>query len=329
METIHEYTDSRSQSLRIDRASGILHGVRILGYHSRNGRRYSETCLKESIPLYESAKVNVNHAAQSDHSGRDYRDRIGSLHRVIFRPGEGLYADFHYNPKHPLTEQLLWDAEHAPANVGFSHHVEAETTQESNEVVVRSIRRVISVDLVADPATTNGLFESCDQTNTQEKKDLPIDSCTVTNESTDTEFPYSSVADGTSETLFRSEGTENGNILRQFRESVRVRTQLQGRVTELEEEKRVRDRDLMIRRLLSEYHLPFPDGDDPYEKILVSEVFLRTLRDSEDEQTIRHRITDRVQLLREMRHRSYQNESSGSSVRRFVDAIRDSSTDFS
>ena len=39
--------------------------------------------------------------------------------------GEGLFADFHFNPKHALAEQLLWDAEHAPENVGFSHNVEA------------------------------------------------------------------------------------------------------------------------------------------------------------------------------------------------------------
>ncbi len=55
---------------------------------------------------------------------------------------------------------MLWDAEHAPENVGFSHNVEARTVRRGERVVVEAITRVQSVDLVADPATTRGLFES-------------------------------------------------------------------------------------------------------------------------------------------------------------------------
>ena len=54
----------------------------------------------------------------------------------------------------------MWDAEHAPENVGFSHNVEARVGRRGDRVVVEAIIRVQSVDLVADPATTRGLFES-------------------------------------------------------------------------------------------------------------------------------------------------------------------------
>ena len=81
--------------------------------------------------------------------------------RVI--ENEGLFADFHFNPKHLFAEQLLWDAENAPENVGFSHNIEAEVVQESDMQIVQKILTVRSVDLVADPATTQGLFESCEQ----------------------------------------------------------------------------------------------------------------------------------------------------------------------
>ena len=87
----------------------------------------------------------------------------GSHRRNPQRPvaaRRGLFADFHFNPKHALTEQLLWDAEHAPENVGFSHNVQARTSRRGEEVVVEAILSVESVDLVADPATTRGLFES-------------------------------------------------------------------------------------------------------------------------------------------------------------------------
>jgi hypothetical protein len=65
----------------------------------------------------------------------------------------------HFNPKHALAEQLAWDAEHNPRNVGFSHNVQAKLSRSEEGTVVEEITRVQSVDLVADPAATEGLFE--------------------------------------------------------------------------------------------------------------------------------------------------------------------------
>ena len=102
----------------------------------------------------------MNHPKGNPTGPRDYQDRIGTIRDVAMQPGEGLFADFHFNPKHALAEQLMWDAEHAPENVGFSHNVEARVGRRGERVVVEAITRVQSVDLVADPATTRGLFES-------------------------------------------------------------------------------------------------------------------------------------------------------------------------
>ena len=131
-----------------------------MGLESRNGRTYLPEALAQAARLYEDAKVNVNHPKGNPAGPRDYQDRIGTIRNVAMRPGEGLFADFHFNPKHALAEQLIWDAEHAPENVGFSHNVEARTGRRGERVVVEAITRVQSVDLVADPATTRGLFES-------------------------------------------------------------------------------------------------------------------------------------------------------------------------
>jgi hypothetical protein len=81
------------------------------------------------------------------------------VREVHFRSGDGLFGDLHFNPKHALSEQLVWDAVHAPQNVGMSHNVLARTKQHENETVVEAITKVQSIDLVADPATTSGLFE--------------------------------------------------------------------------------------------------------------------------------------------------------------------------
>lgn len=170
---VHEYFDSRGQALRSDPDLGVLRGVKLLGLRSRNGRRYAESALRQAIGLYEGSKVNVNHPARDPLGPRDYRDRLGVVRNARLEAGNGLFGDLHYNPKHPLAEQLAWDAEHAPQNVGLSHNVLARTRRDGEDTVVEAITRVQSVDLVADPATTSGLFES-HQIPTDETADSPL-----------------------------------------------------------------------------------------------------------------------------------------------------------
>ncbi len=162
-QVVQEFVDSAGQTLRSEGSRGVLRGVKLLGLRSRNGRRYAEKALRDAIGLYEGSKVNVNHPTRDPLAPRDYRDRLGVVRNVRFQRGNGLFGDLHYNPRHALAEQLAWDAEHAPENVGLSHNVLARTRRESDELVVEAITRVQSVDLVADPATTAGLFESCPQ----------------------------------------------------------------------------------------------------------------------------------------------------------------------
>jgi hypothetical protein len=159
---LQEFVDSRGVALRVDRAAGVLRGVKLIGVESLNGRRYRPAALSAAIGLYEGAKVNVNHPKEGPLAPRDYRDRLGVIRQVEFRPDEGLFGNLHFNPKHALAEQLAWDAEHNPRNVGFSHNVLARLTREGEQTVVEAITHVQSVDLVADPAATQGLFEQAE-----------------------------------------------------------------------------------------------------------------------------------------------------------------------
>ncbi|MBC7350842.1 MAG: hypothetical protein H5U08_00640 [Thermogutta sp.] len=150
-----EYTAS-SGPLRVDRERGVIYGVKVLGLESANGRVYLPEALQRAAALYEGKPVNVDHVSGSQL--RSYRDRIGKL--VNVRVGhDGLYADLVVNPKHPLAEQLFWDAEHAPENVGLSHDARGKTAVRNGKVVVEAIESVRSVDLVAEPATTRSLYE--------------------------------------------------------------------------------------------------------------------------------------------------------------------------
>jgi len=157
-ETIQEYVNSRGVELATDAEVGVIRGVKILGIESQNGRSYAPEAVSKAAGLYEGAKVNVNHPRDKPDGPRDYRDRIGQITKV--RIGQdGLYGDLRFNPKHALAEQLVWDATNAPENVGLSHNVHARVSGKNGKQVVEEIYAVQSVDLVADPATTHGLFE--------------------------------------------------------------------------------------------------------------------------------------------------------------------------
>jgi hypothetical protein len=149
--------------LRIDREKGIIFGVKILG--EKGNAVYPEDTRRRAIPLMEGARVYVDHAPRGQvGETRSYRDAFGTV-RALRETGTGIYADYHFPPKHPLAEQLFWDAENAPENLGFSiaslgrgEHRDAEGRQIIEEI--RFDRRSHSVDLVSSPATTRGLFES-------------------------------------------------------------------------------------------------------------------------------------------------------------------------
>ncbi len=159
IEQLVEFANSQGLSPRVDRHGGRIFGVKVLGLASRNGRRYQPEVVAAAAPLYEGVKVNVNHPKGRLHDARDYQDRLGCL-RHVRATAAGLFGDLYFNPRHPLAEQLMWDAEHAPENVGLSHNVQARCRRQGDELLVEAIESVNSVDLVADPATTRGLFEA-------------------------------------------------------------------------------------------------------------------------------------------------------------------------
>lgn len=161
-ESLREFVTSAGSSPAVDRDAGVIRGCKILGVQSRNrpprNFSYPESTRAAAAKLYEGVVCNVDHHKPGTHIS--YHDRIGAFKSVECRQ-DGLYGDFHFNPKHALAEQICWDAEHAPQNLGFSHIADGKINRsDPAHPVVEEITAVESVDLVANPATTNGLFES-------------------------------------------------------------------------------------------------------------------------------------------------------------------------
>jgi hypothetical protein len=133
-------------------------GCKILGFKSRNNRTYTREALIKAAHKYEGVKVNLDHNTGTD--PRKFSERFGRMVNVRMQ-NDGLYGDLQFNPAHPLAEAFKWWIKNDPTAIGLSHNATAEVqnTATGGELVTE-IRDVDSVDLVADPATTQGLFES-------------------------------------------------------------------------------------------------------------------------------------------------------------------------
>lgn len=273
-EVLQEYFDSRGVTVRVDQQEGILRGVKLIGLESRNGRRYRESALAQAVGLYEESKVNVNHPKEGPLAPRDYQDRLGVIRGVELRPGEGLFGDLHFNPKHVLAEQLAWDAQHNPRNVGFSHNVLARVSRRDEISIVEEITRVQSVDLVADPAATQGLFEQTGQNGQPAGGQVP----------TWDAFTLEHLRLHRPDLVQELESTE----------MQRLRVQLdtaQTRAAILQRRQQIVD-------LLCKHRLPVPTGENDDANRIVSPSFIEMLMNVEDENKLEQLITERAELVR-------------------------------
>jgi hypothetical protein len=152
-ETVHFTKD-----VKVDREKGLVQNVSVLGAESANGRSYRLKNPAAVASRYEGRFVNLNHPGRPS-DPRNVLDRFGWFENV--RPGDPLLrGDFHFNPKHAYADTFAWYAENKPEAIGFSHNADgAYRVQDDGREIIEDITKVRSIDLVADPATTKGLFE--------------------------------------------------------------------------------------------------------------------------------------------------------------------------
>lgn len=146
-----------SERIQLDKDKNILRGVKILGLKSANGRNYTPAAIRAAAGMYEGIFVNKNHPRKQGEA-RDAEDRLGWLEGVRVE-ADGLYGDLHYLNTHPFTPRLIEAAERRPQAFGLSHNAHGQVRGRDGKGQVESITSVRSVDLVADPASTHGLFE--------------------------------------------------------------------------------------------------------------------------------------------------------------------------
>ena len=159
--TTHRFTERAIAPIgRVDKATGVIHDVRIIGTRSRNRRTYTHDALQSAVGKYEGVHVNVNHPKSSElHEDRQFDDWAGVLRNVVYREG-ALYGDLHLRRSSRWFDQIVEAATDFPNSFGLSHVADGDSRMDAGEEIVESIDSVFSVDIVLNPATNSGLFES-------------------------------------------------------------------------------------------------------------------------------------------------------------------------
>lgn len=144
----------------VDAEAGVLRGVKLLGMESRNKRRYKREGMQKAVSLYEGLKIYVDHPSRDDAGGeRKLKDWAGVITKARFE-SDGIYGDVKLRKESEHFRGIIEAATEFPNAVGFSHVADGDSDYEGDTEIVESIRKVFSVDLVTDPATTSGFFES-------------------------------------------------------------------------------------------------------------------------------------------------------------------------
>lgn len=159
LETLRQESFEIMSEAVADRSQHLVRNVVLLGPQSRNGYRYSLPAMQAALPLYENRPIFLDHADEMQApTRRKLRDFAGQVLSPRFE-GERLRGDLRLLGPHA---HWLFDLiEAAPQDIGMSHVVLGRRSAQGE--LVEHIERVVSVDIVAFPATTRSFQESSEQ----------------------------------------------------------------------------------------------------------------------------------------------------------------------
>lgn len=145
--------------LRHDREKSTVYGIKVVSWGDTiTGLRTYESSCGIDVNKFHNSKSNIDH--QPDPNGAVYGVRFGR----VFNPRvgtDGIYADYRYNPEHKHARDFAWWVDNDPTAIGFSIDAMSKIERRSNgKIGIVGFKKVNSVDVVGDPASTKGVFES-------------------------------------------------------------------------------------------------------------------------------------------------------------------------
>jgi hypothetical protein len=151
-----EFFSERVSGVVVDRASKTVRNVCLSGLTSKKGYGYRKEALASAISQYNGASVFCDHA-DDNKSPRDrkLKELAGCVEKARICESSGKpYGDLKLIG--PNTDWLLDLFEQSPKNVGMSHVIKGRKNKQNE---IDYIESVVSVDIVAFPATTSSFSE--------------------------------------------------------------------------------------------------------------------------------------------------------------------------
>lgn len=145
----------------------LVQNVSLLGKVSKNGRTYSEQAMQDAVRLYDGARFYLDHPTSSELRARDGNRSVRDLAGRIRNPrqvGERVRGSIELLDREPTKSLVFALAEQMPEQAGLSHRARGEVrVNDAGQQVVETLSEVFAVELVTEPATVEGLFESVKQ----------------------------------------------------------------------------------------------------------------------------------------------------------------------
>lgn len=152
-----------------------IRAVAVLNSRSANGRTYPRSTMERARKLFEGVRVYVDHQAEHLDEPRSVRDLIGKLEHVrLDDDGPTLRADLRVFAGTD-GDRVIEIAKSDPDAAGLSINARGNVTDDDGSEVVEAITKVRSVDLVAEPAATSGIFEGRNADRRGGKRKPPVE----------------------------------------------------------------------------------------------------------------------------------------------------------
>jgi len=275
--------DGAFSEISVDAEKRIIKNVALVGQISKNGRRYTIEALKGGISKYEGVKIFTDHPneAEEKQGWRSTKDIAGRVENVRF-DGSKVRGDLNLLDTEGgrLTYEI---ATKMPDIAGMSHNAFGKYHREDGVDVVESIDRVVSVDIVTEPATNNGMFENLDKGVSQ------MDYSQVTM------VGLKEARKDLVDTLM-NEGKELRNdevqeIIKENEDLKKEKGELQNRIDEMEVKEALAVKEATIDKMLEESELPEEAKTEVFKKTLMAV----TVKEGEKlEDKVAEQIDDRL-----------------------------------
>ncbi len=290
LQEIKSQFDGAFSEISIDTEKMIIKNVALVGQVSRNGRRYTVEALKGGIGKYEGSKVYIDHPDDKDEKRgwRSTKDIAGRIENARF-DGQKIRGDL--NLLNTYGGKLAYEiATKMPDIAGMSHNAFGKYHKEDGVEVVESIDKVVSVDVVTEPATNNGMFES--EINDHEKGDNQMDYKDVTM------VGLKEARKDLVETL-HNEGKESRDnefqeVIKENETLKKEKKDLQKKVDEMEVKETLAQKEATIGKMLDDSELP----DEAKTEVFKNTLMGISVKEGEKlEDKIQEQIDDRLNAV--------------------------------